>query len=262
MSNEKEKNDPNQDEKTAEKNSDTKEENKESSDSNFILRPGETIIDNGKKGRVQVSGKHTITDISIITQINSNQTSLQSINNHIPNTRSPKANRQSTRVSPLRSTENPSKCRWIMLLTGILCVCLGVIGYLIFVLRTEPRGMHLISILAEEGGEWVKDLIENHSFTKFSPHPGSIVLYSLGENGHILSAYYHPDKNHSATTTGKNKTKVRAEALPGQWAISIQEKSDKAEENHAYYDTAGCQGVCGGELPLMCGITSKGESMS
>ncbi len=40
------------------------------------------------------------------------------------------------------------------------------------------------------------------------------------DDKYVLSAYYHPTKEHSATTIGKNGNK-KSVASAGKWAISI-----------------------------------------
>lgn len=52
-------------------------------------------------------------------------------------------------------------------------------------------------------------------------------------DGHVLSAYFHPTKKHSATTIGVLGQK-KSIAGPGEWAISIQTRG--AFGNKAFYD--------------------------
>ncbi|CAD8106733.1 unnamed protein product [Paramecium sonneborni] len=56
----------------------------------------------------------------------------------------------------------------------------------------------------------------------------------LKQNGKVASLFYHPTKQHTATTTGKLGQK-RSVAGPGEWAISEQTKG--AFGNQAFYNT-------------------------
>ena len=131
--------------------------------------------------------------------------------------------------------------RWLYgILAGLSCVTVVVVLALIPVYTSRNKSTtedNLIEELKSKGGPWVRDLVENHSFTKSSPHPGTLFIYSLGDNGHVFSAYYHPTKAHTATTSGKDDSRKIDLAPAGQWAISIQAKSDDPKKNRVFYNT-------------------------
>lgn len=51
-------------------------------------------------------------------------------------------------------------------------------------------------------------------------------------DGRVISAYYHPTKDHTATTAGKLGTK-KSVAKAGEWALSMQTRA--LFGNKAYY---------------------------
>jgi hypothetical protein len=71
------------------------------------------------------------------------------------------------------------------------------------------------------------------------PHPGAIWFsftdgVITGWQGQVVSAYFHPTKEHSATTVGKLGQKT-SKAAAGQWAVSMQTKA--LFGNKAMYNT-------------------------
>ena len=82
------------------------------------------------------------------------------------------------------------------------------------------------------------EALNSGSFTRSSPEPGTLWITDLNgtfglQNGKVMSAYYHPNRTHSATTVGKNGTKKSVENA-GQWAVSIQTRA--AWGNKAMYN--------------------------
>jgi len=98
----------------------------------------------------------------------------------------------------------------------------------------------LISHLASQvGKDFIYDELNHGSFHQLQPHPGSMWISILEGNyedwrGMVVSCYYHPTKKHTATTIGKLGTK-RSEASAGNWAISVQPKSNYG--NRCFYNT-------------------------
>ena len=87
--------------------------------------------------------------------------------------------------------------------------------------------------LARQFGDGCKDLFEGDQ-SKISaivisqPHPGAVWISILKgtwgtRNNKIYSLYYHPTKEHTATTTGRLGQK-RSYAAANKWAVSIQTK--------------------------------------
>ncbi len=60
-------------------------------------------------------------------------------------------------------------------------------------------------------------------------------------DGDLISAYYHPSKEHRATTLGKNGL-IRNTVLAFEWAISVQEKLPGG--NRSFYNTSPYEGAC------------------
>ena len=99
--------------------------------------------------------------------------------------------------------------------------------------------------LAEKGIHVAETVIEglfsSGCFSYSTPHAethwytcvnGNLGLY----DGQVMSCYYHPYQQHSATTIGKAGTKTVI-APAGQWAISHQTKATSG--NKCKYNTAG-----------------------
>ena len=70
----------------------------------------------------------------------------------------------------------------------------------------------LADIMISEGYNVAKsvlvDALNSGSFQKSSPEIGSLWITDLNgtwglHNGKVMSAYYHPNKDHTATTVGK-----------------------------------------------------------
>ncbi len=100
----------------------------------------------------------------------------------------------------------------------------------------------LASQMIAEGYSVAKNVLyealNSGSFTRSSPEIGSLWITDLTgtwglQNGKVMSAYYHPTKDHTATTVGKNGQK-RSAAAKGTWAVSIQTRA--AFGNKAYYN--------------------------
>ena len=93
----------------------------------------------------------------------------------------------------------------------------------------------------------LESAINSGSFSDSTPHDGArwitCVDGSLGQhNGLVMSAYYHPTKQHSVTTIGKLGTK-KSFAAAGKWAVSYQTKAMSG--NKALYNTEGTNGWVG-----------------
>lgn len=89
--------------------------------------------------------------------------------------------------------------------------------------------------------EWVIDEINNGRYSESSPYSGSkwitIVDGAHGSTcGQVVSMYYHPTQEHSATTVGSLGSKP-SKAFAGDWAVSKQTKA--LTGNKAMYNTAG-----------------------
>lgn len=101
--------------------------------------------------------------------------------------------------------------------------------------------INLIASLALQEGEFIYDELNHGSFHHAQPHAGSMWISILEGNygkwqGQVVSCYYHPTKDHTATTIGKLGTK-RSEAPAGVWAVSFQPKSMYG--NRCHYNTLG-----------------------
>ena len=76
--------------------------------------------------------------------------------------------------------------------------------------------------IANEAIKFIKEEIK----TYFGREMGSIqhrnggVFVSAIENGKMMSAYWHPEKTHSATCLHHSKVVQRAVSDPGYWAIA------------------------------------------
>ena len=95
-----------------------------------------------------------------------------------------------------------------------------------------PLLEQLAAKLASETGKtaaaWLESLMNSTSIVVQQPEQGCIYLSELDGtwglwNGTVMSAFYHPTKEHSATTVGKLGQK-RSVAKAGEWAVSIQTK--------------------------------------
>eukprot|EP00730_Choanoeca_flexa_P010233 TRINITY_DN17227_c0_g1_i1.p1 TRINITY_DN17227_c0_g1~~TRINITY_DN17227_c0_g1_i1.p1 ORF type:complete len:112 (+),score=17.28 TRINITY_DN17227_c0_g1_i1:40-375(+) len=95
------------------------------------------------------------------------------------------------------------------------------------------------SLIGTLGADFLNALRTSSSFQMSQPHAGAVWISATDGNwgtwsGMVLSAYYHPSKQHTATTTGKMGVK-QSTAAAGQWAISHQSRSLMG--NKANYNT-------------------------
>jgi hypothetical protein len=93
--------------------------------------------------------------------------------------------------------------------------------------------------LGKELAEKLSEVLSTPHFAYSTPHPGapwiSCVDGTWGfKDGTVFSAYFHPTKEHRATTVGALGQK-RSQAKAGTWAVSMQTKG--AALNKAFYDT-------------------------
>ena len=106
--------------------------------------------------------------------------------------------------------------------------------------RSVPRfALPVIQELINFFGQAFIDELNSGSYVVSQPERGawwiSRVTGHYGFwNGEVVSAYYHPTREHTATTVGKLGTK-RSYASAGHWAISVQTKAGWG--NKTYYNT-------------------------
>lgn len=98
----------------------------------------------------------------------------------------------------------------------------------------------IVDLLVQNAEPWLLEQIRSGSFSISQPHPGAVWISivegsHLSLNGRVASLYYHPTKQHSASTTGSLGIK-RSVAEAGSWAISFQSKAMMG--NKANYDFA------------------------
>ena len=96
-----------------------------------------------------------------------------------------------------------------------------------------PLLQQLASQLAQEtkknAASWLESLLNSPSIVVSQPEQGYVWLSELDGtwglwNGTVMSAFYHPTKEHSASTNGRNGKK-KSIAKAGEWAVSIQTKA-------------------------------------
>uniref|UniRef100_A0A0G4HFR4 Uncharacterized protein n=1 Tax=Chromera velia CCMP2878 TaxID=1169474 RepID=A0A0G4HFR4_9ALVE len=108
-----------------------------------------------------------------------------------------------------------------------------------------PAAEKLAEKLADGAWDWLKDNANADLFQLSQPHPGAVWISVLDGQwgtwkGQLMSAYYHPEKGHSATSVGRLGKKKSVEAA-GVWAVSLQPRAMFG--NKAFYDTEDTQAL-------------------
>jgi len=102
----------------------------------------------------------------------------------------------------------------------------------------KELGEELLKKLGRGAMDWVEALAKSPSTQVSQPAVGAVWISHMEgtwgfQDGTMLSAYYHPTKEHTATTKGKLGEK-RSVAAAGHWAVSTQSKGMRG--NKAYYN--------------------------
>jgi len=114
----------------------------------------------------------------------------------------------------------------------------STIGGILIPIATE-LATKLAEALADYSVDWIQELANSPSTQVSQPQIDavwiSVVNGTWGTwSGQVISAYYHPSRDHTATTKGRVGEK-RSVAAGGHWAVSAQTRA--LWGNEAYYNT-------------------------
>merc|ERR1719499_1775249 len=112
------------------------------------------------------------------------------------------------------------------------------IGGILIPIATE-LATKIAQELADYSIDWVKSLATSESTQVSTPEIDAVWISHVNGtwgtwSGTVISAYYHPTKEHSATSEGRVGQK-RSVAAAGEWAVSAQTRAmwgNKAFYNH------------------------------